>query len=709
MEPRNLYINQVFIEKTERDFRTIRIIHLGQKKVFFVDINYDKKSEMSTQRVASLPDYVSREDFLIKWESGDLELTSDPFHTFFDEDELVTVYNLYLNKRDENYRIASYIWEKKREEFLLPRYRSRLIKDVSSRFMRSEQSVRWIIKRFLQRGMTKNALVPDYFNCGNKGRSNEDYYKKRGRKATRNINGEVIQGIRVTKDVREKILKGYKKYYLKSSEDSTKVWAYEQMLKEFFSVKVIENGVSKLKLIPGTYPLIDTFYYHIRQNADKLGEAGRNGKKHLENNVKQKAGSSLKRCSGPGSIYQIDSTYLPVALVSTLNPEKYIGKAIYYQVKDVYSRLICGFHIGVENASYSALMMALTNTVEDKTSLLEEYGFKDARWPCSHLPETIVVDNGSEYTGYKIENLINNLGVHVRYAPPYSPTKKGMVESGLKTLKQKLANLPGRLPRLRLRGDKDTRLNAVLTIEGLTEIVIAHILNQNASVINGYDGDKSIWKYDVPPTPNDLWAHGIEKVGGARKVYDYDFIFNNLLPKATASITKKGILYDTRYYISDKILEEEWYTTHKGEKLNISYDPRNVTEISVLLDRGNERIKCSLPSDSPWINLSQDECRSLRSDRESKNKFIKHQEFERRMNIHLRTDQIVAESKKQSRGKITKSSLKEIRVSRALEKKYWWYKQTTDIAIKQNSSIDEQKLYPETSSGFLFINRFSEV
>jgi len=704
MEQGDLTIGLVFIENSESSSRMLRVIHINQMKVIFVDIGY---SETQTKKEGSMPKYKSIEDFLYLWDNGDLELTADPFQSFYDEDELEANHESYIDLRDANYKIVSYIWEKKREEFLLPRYRAGCIAETASRYGRSEQGVRWLIKRFLQRGMTKNALLPDYFNCGSKG-GNEDYYRKRGRSATKNRNGEVVQGIAVTPRVLTKILKGYEEFYIKGTVDVTKRLAYDQTIMKYFAKKIIEDGESKLVLISGTYPLQDTFYYHVRQNSDKVGEAGRGGKINFDNNVKEKPGNSLTRCSGPGSIFQIDSTSLPVTLVSSLTFCDVIGRAILYYIVDVYSRLICGYHIGLENASYSALMMALVNTIENKTILCQKYGFKDAIWPCAHLPATLVEDNGSEYTGYKSDNMINNLKVKVTNATAYSPTMKAIVESDFKVIKQKLVLLPGNLPRPKKRVDKDVRLYAVLTIEELEKILIANILNHNASVISGYVGDRSVLKYKVNLTPNDLWKHGIQKVTGARKIFDGDLVWENLLPKATARITKKGILFDTRYYTSKETSEQHWNITHKNKELTIGHDPRNVTRIIILLDKGKKRIICSLPPDSPWIDLSQDECRTLRSDRRGQNQYLKHKELEREINIHRLTQEIVVNAKKRGTGKLPKSSLKNIKLNKALEKRYRWSKQTNAVTKGDNYGVEELLKREELDSDFFFINQFKE-
>ena len=67
-------------------------------------------------------------------------------------------------------------------------------------------------------------------------------------------------------------------------------------------------------------------------------------------------------------------------------------------VIDVFSRMIAGFYIGFENASYAAAMQALFMATTDKTSYCKELDFdiELENWPSIGLPDAILADRGEK-------------------------------------------------------------------------------------------------------------------------------------------------------------------------------------------------------------------------------------------------------------------------------------------------------------------------
>lgn len=312
---------------------------------------------------------------------------------------------------------------------------------------------------------------------------------------------------------------------------------------------------------------------------------------------------SFPDCSEQGFCYQMDSTTLPVFLISSLGNNPFpMGQAVLYCVADVYSQMIVGFHLGLEKKSYNARLLAFLNSIENKVTFCERYGFKNVKWDCNSLPSYIVVDIQPEFAG--LANITSNLGIEVHRAPLHSPAFKGIFER----ITQNLAHLPVSVSRDGGRGELGERSYAKITFDELTKIVIANILNHNASVINGYVSEESVEADDEPLTPNGLWEHGIAKVGDSGRVLPNDYAFINLLPKGKASINKRGVLFDGRFY-NCNASENDWYVKHTGEKLNIAYDPRNVNDIYILEEHGTRYITCSLPKDSPFLNMTLDECK----------------------------------------------------------------------------------------------------
>ncbi|MFX5862056.1 transposase, partial [Acinetobacter baumannii] len=81
-----------------------------------------------------------------------------------------------------------------------------------------------------------------------------------------------------------------------------------------------------------------------------------------------------------------------------------VGRPTIYLVADVFSRMVVGFYIGFENASYVTAIQALQFAMTDKVELFKQYGYEITHdvWPCIGLPAAILADRG-ELLGHQIE------------------------------------------------------------------------------------------------------------------------------------------------------------------------------------------------------------------------------------------------------------------------------------------------------------------
>src|SRR5690606_15416786 len=86
--------------------------------------------------------------------------------------------------------------------------RGKLIKEASIKFNTSEKTIRNYLKRYWQRGMTTNALLPDYYKCG---KSERQYQTKTGRRPQ--YETALKRGI-VTEQWKAIFKKSFDKYYL---------------------------------------------------------------------------------------------------------------------------------------------------------------------------------------------------------------------------------------------------------------------------------------------------------------------------------------------------------------------------------------------------------------------------------------------------------------------------------------------------------------
>lgn len=59
------------------------------------------------------------------------------------------------------------------------------------------------------------------------------------------------------------------------------------------------------------------------------------------------------------------------------------------------------------------------------------------------VPGTIKIDNGADYTGFRVTTAIHDLGIHPEYCKPFSPEEKPHIERFFGTFQRRLKKLPG--------------------------------------------------------------------------------------------------------------------------------------------------------------------------------------------------------------------------------------------------------------------------
>lgn len=528
-----------------------------------------------------------------------LILTKDPYSRIIDETSLS---ELQISKRDFDWQVILKFWNEDKMELLEKKYRNKIFKEISEQVGISVPKVKKLFSRYWQRGMNKNSLLPDYINSGARGKERKLTDIKVGRPKRANYEGEVIEGINITEEVKKHFQVSINKYYRNNKKLSLKE-TYMLMLSDFYSDIYKEDDEIKHRVWDKSrVPTYNQFYYWFKKDENiKKDITFRESEKEFNLNNREILSNSKQETDGPGTRFQVDATIADVYIVSSLNRNRVIGRPIVYAIIDVYSRIITGIYVGLEGPSWIGAMMALDNMICDKVEFCKKYGIdiKEEQWPCKHLPEIIIADRG-EFEGYSVENLINNLDVKIENTSPYRGDLKGIVERSFRTTNEKIKHTtPGAIQKeFRKRGDRDYRLDATLTLEEFTKIYINIVLHHNSKIVDKYVMDKEMIEDEIIPTPLQLWKWGIENRKGRLKTVDRDVLRLNILPKGKASISRAGIRFKGLYYSSDKAIKEQWFIKNNVRNIDIVYDPRNMNNIYIPYDNGLGYDECYLISTS---------------------------------------------------------------------------------------------------------------
>lgn len=578
-----IYINQVL--QYISDSRRIRVIEIEEPYVYIVNI--DTTSAMSQKEL-----YSNLETDLIQ---GALLIVSDPYARAIPDKELTEVQS---RKRAEDWKTVEEYIIPNLDELVRKKGREKRIAKIVEESGLGKTKIKKLLSRYWQRGMNKNAMLPDYTNSGGKGKTKTLTKAKVGRPRKVNITGEYQTGINITSEVKSQFEHAINKYYRRTNNYSLKD-VYHFILRDFYSDRIKENDGKRYQIWESNrIPSYNQFYYWFKKLEDpKKDIQFRKSAKEYELKHRPILSDSKSETNGPGTRFQIDATIADIYLVSMYDVNKIIGRPVIYAVIDVYSRIITGLYIGLEGPSWIGAMMALDNMVADKVDYCKEYGIEitEDQWPVNHLPEIIIADRG-EFEGYSVENLINNINIKIENTTAYRGDLKGIVERKFRTINGKVKQkTPGAIQKeFRERGDKDYRLDATLNLKEFTTLVISLVLHHNHKIIDKYPMEKEMITDNLVPTPINLWNWGLKNRKGRLRTIDRNILRLNVLPRGRATISRAGIKFKNLLYGSRQAIEEQWYLKLKNRSIEVVYDPRNVDKIYIPHDNGVHYEACVL-------------------------------------------------------------------------------------------------------------------
>lgn len=453
---------------------------------------------------------------------------------------------------------------------------------VEERGLNRNSVMNWA-QMYWRGGKTPNALVGDWSKCGARGTERDEQEKKTGRPREFGILAGLNLDRRMRATIRKVIWNFWRKNrLLKLSQ------AYRIFCREVFFEQVQPPGktdpvwVLKPAFRDTGAATRQQFAYHFYRYIDCMRlRREKRGPRIFDLNERGLPGTATAETRGPGSRYVIDSTILDVHVRSRINGKRLVGRPVLYVVIDVWSRLIVGIYVGIENASWSCAMMALANVVEDKVAFCRRYGIEIEpwEWRTAPMPDRLGADGGETASEHS-DRLVLYFNTKVEIVTSYRGDLKGLVENVFEVLPAEMAPyVPGFIqPDYRQRGARDYRHEAALDIDDVTAMVIHLVLHRNNNVVlKKYDRDAGMPAAEVAPYAADLWEWGIVNRSGRFRAWPPEFVRFRLMPEAWATVDAHGLRHENIYYLSDEMIERGWL--EKGRKnvfrARISFDPRD--------------------------------------------------------------------------------------------------------------------------------------
>ena len=472
--------------------------------------------------------------------------------------------------------------------------RVQITKEIEEKTGFKRSNLYLYLGKYWKGGMTPNALLPNYENCGKSSSLDNPSAKRRGRKKAEGAEGKVL-----TKQDTQNFTSALKKYYYTKEKISLEK-TYQRMLQEYYAVRD-NNGDFISLLPPDQIPSREQFLYWHRKNKDVLEEVrARDGERNYNLRYRSSIDKTETFISGPCAYAQIDATVADIYLVRQDDRNAIVGRPTMYFLIDCYSRMVMGMHITLEHPSAQSASRCILNALSDKAEYCAKYGITitPEDWPCRHSPSVIVADRG-ELESAAFDDIVNKLGISIENMPPFRGDLKAIIEQYFHLIDVAINELPGKMGKdFGERCTEDYRLNAKLNIREFTQIIIQCVLLYNKfHYMESYVKTSQMRQLGVLPLPRSLWNYGLRYCNGAQKIVDTAKCKFVILPKGVGSITDNGILFKGLYYGCERAFQEKWFDCARTEghtKLSLSYDPEDAGHIYILPDAASAPVECFL-------------------------------------------------------------------------------------------------------------------
>lgn len=629
----NSIIELLDVEDERISIQRVIWISTDLKEVVVIDISDKKKIDLPFIRTYEeiLNEIQEESSRLVEFEP-DLRLIS-PEPTYL---------NQYKGERDKNWNVIKEIVVQEPDIFISKK-RGPLVKDTSEKVGVAKKDIYRLLKKYWFYGKSKNGLLRDYFDCGARGK--ERIYKEKPGPKSKDGSTFII-----TDKDKKNFEKAIKEFHIKKEMD-LKATHRHMCEKYYTTVFYRKNNVLVPILEPQNMPSLRqfTYWYHKKFTfAEKYSK--RHGKRKAEMNVRAFKGDATERAVDVGYLFEIDSTPADIILVSE-DRETIIGTPTLYIVKDVFSRMLVGFHLSLAPPSTIEQMVAIENTGTNKVEFCRQYGIEieESDWPCAHLPRFLAGDRG-ELKARLTENLIN-INVDVANAPSYRGDLKPFVEQHFrltnKQIRELLSKAGAKPGNLLERGDKDPSRDATLTIYEFTQFMILQTITFNKSALpREYFVTPEMFIDKVGLTPMDVWNWG----KGKRLLHEEprNVLRYNLLPKENATVTRWGIKFKGIHYTSDLGLKDGWFEEKSIDgkrQVTISYDPRNVSSIFIRLSNGKFEQCFLTPKNRKYEGLHLEDVQTIMKYKKDQLNQKSKEELQHQAELHAFSKRLVDEAK----------------------------------------------------------------
>lgn len=465
-----------------------------------------------------------------------------------------------------------------------PLKRSALYREAAERGGFTLNTSRKLFRMFWQGGKTSAALVPAFGERGGVGVLREPGDKKLGRPRRHVLE---FSGLNLSRH-QKRAVASFARAQIRRNGKTLLTTCYHLWLDRLFFEDGFDDAgkparVPRPEFKTTGLPTKEQFQRIYYSLTDVIEAKRLRDPRRFALNFRPLEGTATAETWGPGSRFLIDATVADIYLVARCDRNRIVGRPVVYIVIDVWSRLIIGLYVAIEDASWTSATMALANAACSKVEFCAAHGIEieEDDWPAGNIGARLLSDKGEVDTG-TAANLALHFNRTVEAAASYRGDLKGLVETQFNTVQVQFGQFtPGYVDKdFKKRGGRDYRLDAVFDIDEFTTTIIDLVLARNADTLAKYDRDQGMPGGVVKLAPIQLWHWGMQHRSGRSQAWPEEYVRFRLLPVAEASVDRNGISFQGRSYVGPSV-RRLMSKARMGESgtVTISFDPRVVDAV----------------------------------------------------------------------------------------------------------------------------------
>lgn len=518
----------------------------------------------------------------------------DPVHRLRTEDEL-------KGKRKKIYESRAPILRAMLEPDTLHRLlgdgRTRELGRLAQTFHVDAPNLLKLFERLLDFGLDwHGAAMTSHDRCGRK--AGQDYARKQGRRRRHVANGRApdLCGVNATAQIRQAM----EVFALSRYRGDLTVQRNFRAFKATYGVRqvhqLVDGTVVREDLPPEQFISYEQFRYHVRKFlAAHHADLERQGKPISGiRDVRPALGDARERLAAPGYRLIIDSTLADVYLVSSWNRSRIIGRPVVYVVIDGATSTIVGLHVTLYAPSATQAKIALFRALTDKSAWLERFCLSNYAhlFPHAPIPIELVYDRGELHSeeGAMVRAALR-IGAGV--PGPYMAEWKAIVERSFRTSNESAIHwVPGSTQgRHRERGEKDVRLDAVLTLHEFTQLMLHNVFLWNLRGRIAAKMHPQALAEDTDPGPVSLYEWGLRNLHGAPRFLDRDQAIHRLIEAKPFDIGDRGIFCENLRWTAPWMQTEIYSLIEHGKRAGLLFQEPDRADAALVQLGGEQHLR----------------------------------------------------------------------------------------------------------------------